>query len=84
MLDLLSNPSLKRFLVTLATAAVIALNKKLGLNLEVADVASLVALAVAFVGQSAMKEVKLAGQDAAAKVVDTNAAVAVINGPVPK
>jgi len=72
MLELLANPSLKRFIVTIATAAVVALNKKLGLSLEVADVASIVALAVAFLGQSALKEVKLAGVDAAAKVATVN------------
>lgn len=77
--SLLSNASLKRAVVGAVTAALIAGNKKLGLGLEVSDVVALVTLAVAFIGQSAVKEVRLAGVEAAAKVADVPAAVAVIN-----
>lgn len=62
-------PGLKRLVVTAATAGLIALNKKLGLQLEVADITALTALAIAFIGQSALKEAKLKGAEAAAKVV---------------
>lgn len=76
---LLSNPSLKRVVVGGLTAAIVALNKKLGLDLGPVDIVSLVTLAVAFLTQSAIKEVKLAGIDAAAKVDSVQAAVDVLN-----
>lgn len=69
MMEILGNASLKRLLFTLAGAAVVALNKKLGLGLETVDIAGIVSMVVAFVGQSAWKEAKMAGVDAAAKVV---------------
>ncbi len=81
MMELLSNPSLKRFLFTIAGAAVVAMNKKLGLGLDPVDIAGIVSMVVAFVGQSAWKEARLAGMDAAAKVTDVKAAVDIINGP---
>lgn len=84
MTELLSNPSLKRAAVGAITAATIALNKKLGLGLELGDVAALVALAVAFLGQSAMKEVAVAKVDAAAKVTDAKSALDVLNAQAPK
>ena len=83
MNDLLSNPSLKRAVVAGLTAALIALNKKLGLDMGTESLAMLTGLAIAFIGQSAAKEVKMAGIDAAAKVTDTKAAVDIINGPAP-
>lgn len=83
MNELLSNPSLKRAAVGAITAALIALNKKLGLGMEVSDVIAITSLAVAFLAQSAAKEVKLAGVEAAAKVDSAKAAVDVINGVRP-
>ncbi len=77
--DILTNPSIKRSVVGGITAAIIALNKKLGLQLELGDITALVTLAVAFIGQSAIKEVKLAGVEAAAKVDSVKAAVDVLN-----
>jgi hypothetical protein len=84
MVELLTNPSLKRAAVGALAAALIALNRKLGLQLETADVAAIVALAVAFIGQSAAKEVKLAGLEAAKKVDSPEAARAVLEQPGPK
>lgn len=79
----LASPAVKRLAVTLIGAATIALNNKLGLNLDSAEIASLAALILGFVIQSAAKEVKIAGQEAAAKVSDTKAAVDVLNGGKP-
>lgn len=62
--SLLGNPSLKRAAVGGITAGIIALNKKLGLELDTESIMALVGLAIAFIGQSAMKEVKLAGAKA--------------------
>ena len=59
--NVLANGRLNRALVGGITAALIALNRKLGLGLELEDIAALVSLAVAYIGQSAMKEVKMAG-----------------------
>lgn len=79
LVDLLSNPSLKRAVVGGIAAAIIALNRKLGLGLETPDVASIVALAVAFLTQSALKEVHLAGIDAAGKVKTVDDAIKLFN-----
>ena len=79
MTDLLSNPSLKRAVVAGLTAAIIALNKKLGLDLNTESLGMLTGLAIAFIAQSAAKEVKLAGVEAAAKVDSVKAAVDVLN-----
>lgn len=63
-----NNPSLKRLFFTLAGAAIVALNKKLGLDLDSMSIASISAMVVAYLGQSALKEVQLAKVDAAAAV----------------
>ena len=76
---LLSNPSLKRAVVGAITAGAIMFNKKLGLQMELGDIAALVSLAIAFMGQSALKEVKLAGVEAAAKVDSVKSAVDIMN-----
>lgn len=68
MLELLSNPSVKRAVVGGITAALIALNKKLGLQMDLGDIGALVTLAIAFIGQSAMKEVAAAKVEAAATI----------------
>ncbi len=77
--ELLTNPSLKRYAVGTGTAALIALNKKLGLGMDSTEIIALVSLAIAFIGQSAAKEVIQSGQDAAAKVTTTSEAVTIIN-----
>lgn len=79
MTELFANPSLKRAVVGALAAAIVALNKKLGLGLEVTDIIAITTLAVAFLTQSAMKEVKMAGVEAAAKVDSVKAAVDVLN-----
>ncbi len=82
-MDLLANPSLKRAAVGALTAGVIVGNKRLGLGLETADIAALVALAIAFLTQSAIKEVKLAGQEAAERVDSAKAAAEVLSPSSP-
>lgn len=77
--ELLANPSLKRAVVGGITAALIAGNKKMGLGMELGDIAALVTLAVAFIGQSAMVSIKKAGMDAAAKVTTVEEAEAILN-----
>ncbi|HET9554361.1 MAG TPA: hypothetical protein VFP50_15470 [Anaeromyxobacteraceae bacterium] len=46
------SPTVRRLAVTLATAAIVALNRKLGLGLEQPDVLALSGLAVAYLAQS--------------------------------
>jgi hypothetical protein len=79
MNEVLNNASLKRFILSLATLATIALNKKMGLQLDPVDIAALASFALGYVIQSATKEVKMAGVDAAAKVVTKADAVAEIS-----
>lgn len=71
-----NNPGLKRLLVTLAGAAIVALNKKLGLDLDALSIASISGMVVAYIGQSALKEVQLAKVDAAAAVASKPQAAA--------
>lgn len=71
-----NNPGLKRLLVTLAGAAIVALNKKLGLDLDALSIASISGMVVAYIGQSALKEVQLAKVDAAAAVTSKPQAAA--------
>jgi hypothetical protein len=84
MPELLANPSFKRIVFAVVGFAVVALNKRLGLNLDSTEVVSLLTLVLGFVAASNAKEVAIAKSDAAAKVVDVQAAVDVINGPGPK
>ena len=79
IVEMLSNPSLKRLLVTLGGAALVALNKKLGLDLSTVDIGSITALVVAFLTQSAAKEIKLAGIEAASKVTTPTQAASVLS-----
>lgn len=46
------SPTVRRLAVTLATTAILALNRKLGLGLEQADVLALAGLVVAYLAQS--------------------------------
>jgi len=66
--SIFGNASLKRAVVAAITALLIAGNKKLGLDMNTESLGMITGLAIAFITQSAMKEVKLAGVDAAAKV----------------
>jgi hypothetical protein len=77
--------SLKRLGTFALTSGVIAVNKKLDLGLEAGDIAALVALALGYITQSMVHEkAKLAGEQAAAAVVTTKDAAAVLGGEVQK
>lgn len=65
------NPTLKRLAVGVMTGAVVALNKKLGLDLETSDILALVGLAVSMITGSNWKEAKLAGAEAAKAIATT-------------
>lgn len=71
-----NNPSLKRLVIMLGGVAVVAVNKKLGLDLGDLEIGSIATMVVAYLGQSAMKEVSLAKVDAAAAVATKNQAAA--------
>jgi len=84
------NPEqLKRLAVLVVSVAVIALNKKFGLDLGVGEIASLSAIVIAYLSGSNWKAAALAkaealGAAAAATVDSPAAAVAAINrGPQP-
>lgn len=67
---------------SLGGVAIIALNKKFGLNLDMSDVIALSGVIVAYVGGSNWKEAKLAGHEAAVKIATVPDAVNVINTAV--
>lgn len=70
MEDLLTNnPSLKRLLIVLAGSALVAFDKKLGLNLSDFAIGSITTMVTGFLAQSAYKEVQMAKVSAAALVV---------------
>lgn len=71
-----NNPSLKRLVIMLGGVAVVAVNKKLGLDLGDLEIGSIATMVVAYLGQSALKEVQLAKVDAAAAVNTKSAAAA--------
>ncbi len=71
-----NNPSLKRLVIMLGGVAVVAVNKKLGLDLGDLEIGSIATMVVAYLGQSAMKEVQLAKVDAAAAVSTKSQAAA--------
>lgn len=73
---LANNPGAKRLLFTLGGALVVALNKKLGLNLSDFEIGSISTMVVAYIGQSALKEVQMAKVDAAATITTKSAAAA--------
>lgn len=89
--QLASNPTVRRLVVAGIAAAVVALNKKLGLNLDAEAIGGLVALAVAYLLQSAavdrariIADAKAAGDEAAAKVVTVEDAAKVLSPPETK
>lgn len=52
----LASGTFRRFLAMAVTAAIIAGNKRLGLNLEAAELGALVATVLVYVAQSAMRQ----------------------------
>lgn len=68
----------KRLAATIAGALVISLNKKLGLELDTTAQGLIAGMVVAYVGQSAAKEVAMAKVDAAAAVKTTSDAAKVL------
>ncbi len=56
---------LKRLAAFVVTGVVIALNNKLGLNMDGASIAALTAVTIAFISQSAWKETAIAKAEAA-------------------
>lgn len=56
LVDFLTSPTVRRILVALSTGAVVALNKRLGLELDATEVGSLVTLAVAYLAQSVVMD----------------------------
>lgn len=72
---------LKRFGFGVVGAGVIAGNHKMGLNLDLGELGVFAGFVVSMVGQSAWKEVRLAGAAAAAKINSVPAALALINSP---
>lgn len=64
VLEVLANPSVRRFLVSMLAIVIAALNKKLGLNLEAGELFDVVLVALGYVGQSAIKEGMVAHADA--------------------
>lgn len=70
------NPTIRRLIVTLATAALVVLNRKLGLGLETQELVVLAGLAAAYVLQSghvAATKARAEGELAAAHVAETKA-----------
>lgn len=59
-------PSVKRLLVFLGTSAIITLNKKFNLNLDLTDLGMLTSLAAVYLGQSAVVSKAKAAAEAAA------------------
>lgn len=81
----IENPSNRRFIAFAVGVFVVAMNKKLGLNLDVADQATLVAFITGYIAQSTVKELKQAALDgqAAAAAVTTPAEALKVMGPQP-
>jgi hypothetical protein len=85
----LSNPTVRRLAVTGASAAVVALNHKLGLGLDTTEIGGLVALAIGYLLQSAatdkariVSEANAAAAAASAKVVTVDDAAKVLALPI--
>lgn len=73
LLEVLSNSSIRRFIVFLLTFATVALNKRIGLDLDPNAMFDVILVALGYIGQSAAKEVGVALADA--KVASVEAAV---------
>jgi hypothetical protein len=78
LLSKLLDGPLKRFAVFLVSAGIVALNKKLGLNLSEVEIASLASMTAAYLVQSGMKaaaQMKAEAVKQAAEDIKTPAAV---------
>ena len=78
----LTNPTRRRAVIFLASAAVVALNKKLGLDLDPTAIGSLAVMVVGYLAGSNFKEASLAHaeaakQDALANATDEDAKKAI-------
>lgn len=81
---LAENPVLKRLLLAALSTAVVALNKKLGLNLGEAEIAAIAAIIMSALWGSNLKEAAIKKAEAAAAAVKTpEDAAAVLKGPQP-
>lgn len=52
------NDTIRRAIAAAIAAGIIALNNKLGLNMGPAEISAIVGLALAYIGQSALKSIK--------------------------
>ena len=87
--DILTNPTVRRVAVGGLAAAIVALNKKLGLGLETVDIAGLVSLALGYIIQSGLNskaqiiaDAQAAGAEAAATIKTPEDAVAILNAKI--
>ena len=68
-MDFISNPSVRRILVTIAGVAAVSLNKKFGLGLEAADIATIGGIVISYIlgsnANAAIQGAAKAGQAAA-------------------
>jgi hypothetical protein len=82
----IADPSHRRFIAMLVGVLVMALNNRLGLNLDTGAQAALVGLIVAYIGQSVandMKKAQLAANTAGAAVTSPQAALDAMNAKPP-
>jgi hypothetical protein len=87
--NILTNPTVRRVAVGGIAAALVALNKKLGLGLDGVDIAGLVSLALGYILQSGLNskaqilaDAQAAAAAASAEVKTPDDAVAVLNAKI--
>ena len=76
-MEFVKSATFRRLLISILGTAAIALNKKLGLGLEMSDTAEIAALVIAYVTGSNVKEAHIAGKEAEQKVTTMSDAAAV-------
>jgi hypothetical protein len=81
VLEFLANPSVRRMAVFLIGLGVVALNKRLGLNLDANEIWDIVLLSIAMFTQSAVREGMVANADAKKALADAAKSAA---APVPQ
>jgi len=64
MLDVLTNPSVRRFVVFLLTFLTALLHRKVGLDLDPNDLLAVITVGLGYIGQSAVREAVVAHADA--------------------
>ena len=69
----------KRLFVSVGGVIAVLASKYLGIELDPADLATIAAIVIGYVTNSAVKEAKVAGANAAAAVTTPAAAVSIIN-----